>query len=216
MYQPAPRTPYHESTITVKGQKLQAVEQFTYLGSTLSRAVNIDAEVNNRLAKASSAFGRLRTNVWERRGISITTKLKVFSAVVITTLLFASESWTIYQRHARQLNQFHMICLRRILKIKWQDKVPDTEVLSRANQPSVHILLMRDQVRWAGHVARMPDERIPKQLLYGELTDGKHSVGTWWTVKALKGHSQSFSEVLRHWHQHMGQGCCIWPNLAKS
>ena len=77
MYQPAPCTPYHEPTITVKGQKLQAVKQFTYLGSTLSRAVNIDDEVNNRLAKASSAFGRLRTNVWELRGISITTKLKV-------------------------------------------------------------------------------------------------------------------------------------------
>ncbi len=124
--------------------------------------MNIDAEVNNRLAKESYAFGRLRTNVGERRGISITTKLKVYSAVVLTTLLFACESWTVYQRNARQLNHFHMTCLRCILKIKWQDKVPDTEVLSRANQPSVHRLLMRAQVRWAGHVARMPDERIPK------------------------------------------------------
>ena len=101
MYQPAPRKPYHEPTIIVKGQKHQAVDHFTSLGSTLSRAVKIDAEVNNRLTKASSAFGRFCTYVWERRGISITTKLKVYSAVVITTLLFACESWTVYQRHAK-------------------------------------------------------------------------------------------------------------------
>ena len=106
MYQSAPRTPYHEPTIIVKGQKLQAVEQFFYLGSTLSSTVNIEAEINIRLAKASSAFGRIRSNVWERRSISTTTKLKVYSAVVVTTLMFACESWTVYQRHARQLNYF--------------------------------------------------------------------------------------------------------------
>ena len=56
--------------------------------------------------------------------------------------------------------------------------MPDTEVLSRANQPSVHTLLMRAQVRWAGHhVASMPDERTSKQLLFGELADGYGSVG---------------------------------------
>ncbi len=57
----------------MKGQRLQAVDNFTYLGSSLFRVVNIDNEVNNRIAKASSAFGRLRANVWERRGIISTT-----------------------------------------------------------------------------------------------------------------------------------------------
>ncbi|XP_078077501.1 LOW QUALITY PROTEIN: uncharacterized protein LOC144499261 [Mustelus asterias] len=161
----------------IKGQKLQAVDQFTYLGSTLSQAVTIDTEVNCRIAKASSAFGRLRSTVWERRGISPATKLKVYSAVVLTTLLYACETWTVYRRHARQLNHFHMTCLRRILRIKWQDKVPDTKVLSRASLPSVHALLMRAQTRWAGHVTRMPDERMPKQLLFGELSAGTHSHG---------------------------------------
>ncbi len=45
IHQPAPHTPYKEPTIVLKGQRQQAVDNFTYLGSTLSRAVNIDAEV---------------------------------------------------------------------------------------------------------------------------------------------------------------------------
>ena len=42
-----------EPTITVKGQRLQVVDKFTYLGSTLSRVVHIDDEVSARIAKAS-------------------------------------------------------------------------------------------------------------------------------------------------------------------
>ncbi|XP_039386731.1 uncharacterized protein LOC120401127, partial [Mauremys reevesii] len=163
MHQPAPKAQHQEPTITVKGQKLQAVDQFAYLGSTLSRAVTIDIEVNCRIAKASSAFGGLLTNVWDRRGISLATKLKVYRAVVLTTLMYASETCTVYRRHARQLNHFHTTCLRRLLRIRWQDKVPETEVLSRAGLLSVHTLLMKAQIRWAGHVVRMPDNRIPKQ-----------------------------------------------------
>ena len=58
VYQQAAGKPYKEPTITVKGQRLQVVD--TYLGSTLSRVVHIDDEVNARIAKASAAFGRLR------------------------------------------------------------------------------------------------------------------------------------------------------------
>ena len=68
MFQPAPGNQYHEPQITVNGQTLQAVETFTYPGSTLSRTATIDAEINNRISKASSAFGRLREKVWVRRG----------------------------------------------------------------------------------------------------------------------------------------------------
>ena len=49
IYQPAPGKPYKEATITVKGQRLQVVDKFTYLGSTLSRVVHIDDEANARI-----------------------------------------------------------------------------------------------------------------------------------------------------------------------
>ena len=63
VYQPAPGKPYKEPTITVKGQRLQLVEKFTYLGSTLSSVVHIDDGVNASIVKASAAFDRLRGSV---------------------------------------------------------------------------------------------------------------------------------------------------------
>ena len=107
------------------------VDKFTYLGSTLSRVVHIDDEVNARIAKASAAFGWLRGSIWDQSGIKLDTKLKVYRSVVLPTLLYACQTWTVYQRHAKRLNHFHTICLRKLLNIKWQDRIPNTEVLKR-------------------------------------------------------------------------------------
>ena len=195
MHQPAPRKMYHEPQIFVNDEPLKATDSFTYLGSNLSREANIDVEVNNRHSKANSAFGRLRKKVWDRRGISQETKLKVYMAEVLTVLLYACESWTAYSRHARKLNHFHTKCLRIILSIKWQDMVPDTEVLTRAGIPSIHTLLQKAQVRWVGHVTRMPDDRLPKQLLYSQLCYGKRSVGG---PKTLQGFPEEDPHKLQH------------------
>ena len=62
----------------MKGQRLQVLDKFTYLESTLSRVVHIDDEVNARIAKANAAFGRLRGSVWDQTGIRLDTKLKVY------------------------------------------------------------------------------------------------------------------------------------------
>ena len=88
---------------------------------------------------------------------------------------YACETSTVYQHHAKKLNHFHLSCLRKILKIRWQDKI--TEVLKKAKMQSVHTLLKLAQLRWTGHVTRMPDQRLPKKVLYGELQEGKCSQG---------------------------------------
>ena len=65
-----------------------------------------------------------------------------------------------------------MRCLRRILGISWQEKNPNTEVLARAGLPSMLTLLRQRRLRWLGHVRRMEDGRIPKDILYGQLAAG--------------------------------------------
>ena len=194
MHQPAPTAPFTEPNITVDGQRLAVVDIFIYLGSTLSRSIIIDEEVAYRLARASAAFGRLKDQVWERRGLWLETKLKVYRAVVIPSLLYASETWTVCSRHAKQLRSFHMRCLRTLLRIRWQDKVADTEVLQRAESESIHAILLHPQLRRAGHVQRMDDSRLPKRLLYGELTAGQCSLGR--PKKTIQRLSERISQAL--------------------
>ena len=206
MYQPAPQKSYQKPTVSVNGQNLAAVDNFTYLGSTLSRCVHIDNEVDSRIAKASSAFGRLRSTVWERRGISLSTKLSVYRAIVLTTLLYSCETWTVYQRHAKKLNRFHLNCLRKLLRVKWQHKVPDTDILEQSGMPSVFTMLRQSQLRWAGHITRMPDERLPKRVLYGELQHGARSQG---------GQKKRFKDTLKASLKDFGIDHNSWETLAQ-
>ena len=92
-------------------------------------------------------------------------------------LLYGSESWTMHASHEKKLNSFYMRCLRRIFHISWQDRVTNNEVLDRAKTTSLLTILRQRRLRWLGHVCRMEDGRIPKDLLYGELALGRRSVG---------------------------------------
>ena len=58
------------------------------------------------------------------------------------------------------------------MNISWEDKITNIEVLDRAGQPSMEIILIMN-LRWLGHVERMDHRRLPKQLLYLQLCEGK-------------------------------------------
>jgi len=164
-------------TIAIDGYNLEVVEDYTYLGSTISNSLSVDTDVNGRIAKASAVMARLNQRVWDNHNLTKKTKLRVYQACVLSTLLYSSEAWTTYASHVRKLNSFHLRCLRRILRIQWQDKVPNTEVLKCAGMNSMFSILSERRLRWLGHVRRMDPGRIPKDLLYGELVEGARTTG---------------------------------------
>ena len=49
----------------------------------------------------------------------LNTKIKVYRATVLTTLLYGAETWTCYRRHVKMLDAFHMRHLRYLMGIKW-------------------------------------------------------------------------------------------------
>ena len=101
----------------------------------------------------------------------------MYHAVVLSTLLYAAEIWTPYQQHICKLEAFHQRCLRKILKISWQSCTPNVEVLKMADIAPIETEIGRRQLKWAGHMVRMIDHRIPKRLLYGEQEEGARHRG---------------------------------------
>ena len=177
LHQPAPHTNPLPQNITIDGNNLKNTTNFKYLGSIISADGSIDQEIDQRISKASQALGRLKTKLLNHHNVKLQTKCKVYRAVVLSSLLYGSETWTLYRKHITKLEQFHQRALRSILGIRWQDRITNIEVLERSDSQSIESLLVKAQLRWVGHVIRMEDYRLPKKLLYGELTSGKRNQG---------------------------------------
>ena len=138
------------------------------------------------------------------------------SVIYMSTLLYACETWTVYQRHAKRLNHFHLSCLRKLLKIKWQDKIPDTEVLTKAGMQSMHTVLKLAQLRWTGHVIRMPDARLPKKVFLWRTTGPGGKALSRWPKETLQRHPQSLSEGFRNTNGVLGTDCTGAIKVARS
>ena len=190
--------PYNEQCtldITVDGSPVEQVSHFTYLGTTISSDGTIDRDLTNRINKASGAFNQLG-NIWKNRNIYKSTKIRIYKSAVITILTYGCETWNTTKNQLKRFEVFHQRCLRRILKIKWFHHVRNDHVLKEANITSMETMISAMRLRWFGHVARMPGDRLPRYLLDWKPNYGKRSRGrprkTW--ISCIKDDAATFTE----------------------
>jgi len=95
---------------TNRGQ-LGLTEQFTYLGSLITSTCDLTVEIQYRVNLASASFGRLSKRVFTNRDLCTSTKMAVYNAIGVSTLLYACERRTAYRCHIRTFEAFHIWCL---------------------------------------------------------------------------------------------------------
>ena len=156
---------------------VSVVEEFEYLGSTISADCSLEKEISSRINKASRSFNSLCRVLWYQRGVKTRTKMRLFKSVVLSTLLYGSETWVPIATHVKRLQAFIMRGVRVILGVtRWEQK-RNTVLREMAGLERVEVMLLRRRLRWLGHVARMEAARIPKCLLVCKPAGGKRSVG---------------------------------------
>ena len=205
LYQPPPMSIELPETITVHDEPLKTTESFTYLGSTITNTNSVDLEVERRIQSARKAYGALQKRRWIYYDISTKTKVKVYSVAVIPCLLYSIECTTLYCRHIMALTRLQLRHLCSILKINWQDRIPDVEVLCHAHTVSVEALITMSQLCWAGRVRRMANGRLPKAVYYLELSQSKRSHG---------GQKLRFKDVLKRHMKKTGISHDTWEEEA--
>ena len=63
-----------------------------------------------------------------------------------------------------------------VLNFEAFERIPNNDILMRTGVQSMYSLLSQRCLRWLGHVQRMEDSRIPKDVLYGQLASGSRQV----------------------------------------
>ena len=167
--------------VKIEGEPLEEVQDFKYLGSFISSDGNIDKEVAARIGLAAHAFKSL-SNVWKSKTLSTKIKLRIYQSNVRSTLLYAAETWRTNKRIESKLRGFEGRCLRRILKVRWEERVSNQEIWRRTNINNIVLEVKKRRWTWLGHVLRMKKGRHPLEAL-SWAPPGKRSrgrpLGTW-------------------------------------
>ncbi|KAK7093684.1 hypothetical protein V1264_007385 [Littorina saxatilis] len=153
-----------DNPVMINGEPIKEVESFLYLGSIIDGQGGSDRDVKARIGKARGAFVMLK-KIWSSKEISQRTKLRIFNSNVKSVLLYGCETWRTTETMLGKIQIFVNTCLRRILNIRWTDRIRNEDLWERADQKPAAQQILRRKWGWIGHTLRKPASSITRQAL---------------------------------------------------
>jgi Reverse transcriptase (RNA-dependent DNA polymerase) len=162
--------------ISIKGQDLEQVKEFVYLGGVVSQDGRCEADIKRRIGLAYAVFNRL-VNIWNCNRLAMGIKVQVYKAMVLPVLLYGSESWTMRKQDENRVLVAEMSWLRKIAGISRLQHIRNEEIrkITGNEETAVDKIKIR-RLQWFGHVSRMDSNRIPNLALHAQL-EGQRNTG---------------------------------------
>ena len=128
-------------------------------------------EILSRIAKTTAALSRLKI-IWRDKNISLASYVILMRTLILSTFLYACESWTLTAEIESRIQALEMRCYRRLLNISYKVHVTNEEVRNRIqNAIGVHddllTMVKKRKLRWYGHISR--SSGMAKTILQGTV-----------------------------------------------
>jgi len=95
-----------------------------------------------------------------------TAKTHIYHAIVKSTITCAAETWCLKAKTVAKLNSTEMDFWRRSARISRKDKIKSTIIKQKMNVTrSVLDDIKTKQLKWYGHVSRMEEGRLLKEVM---------------------------------------------------
>jgi len=83
--------------------------------------------------------------------------------------LYGSETWTLGKNEERVINAFETWCWRRMLKIKWTDRIMNDEVFQKVKEERLLSKILKNGCHsWIGHTIR--HNKLVANILEGVIS----------------------------------------------
>jgi hypothetical protein len=114
--------------------------------------------------------------------LSKNTKIKIYRTIILPTVLYGCETWSLILREEHRLRVVENRVLRRIFGPKrdevtgeWR-RLHNEELNDLYSSPNTIRVIKSRRMRWAGHVARMGEGRGAHRVLVGR-PEGRRPLG---------------------------------------
>ena len=156
--------------IKIKGQRLEEVENFKYLGAIISNEGS-NPEILSRIAQTTATLSRLKI-IRRDKNNSFASKVKLMRMLILSTFLYAYESYTLTADIERRIQALEMRRYRRLLNISYKDHVTNEEVRNRIQNATAVLddlltMVKKRKLKWYGHILR--SSGMAKTILQGTV-----------------------------------------------
>ena len=160
-------------SVRIDNSTFERVEEFKYLGTTLTNPNCIAEEIKSRLRSGNACYHSVQ-NLLSSRLLSKHLKIMKYRTIILPVVLYGCETWSLTLREERKLRVFENMVLRRIFGPRRDEvmgewsKLHNEELNDLYSSLNIVRVIKSKRMRWAGHVARMGEERGVYRVLVGK------------------------------------------------
>jgi hypothetical protein len=167
---------------TSQGHKLENCTSFKYLGTTVTAYEGMTAELKRRGILAHSVVGSLKS-LWKCRTVHKKLKVRLFQTLVLSILLYNSETWVLTDDEKRllQAKYFYLAQVamgesgRWLERDRWKQKESRMDFFARQSILPANELIARRKALWVAHVLRGNE-----QMMKDCIEASKENQDKWW------------------------------------
>ena len=150
--------------LRVGNEFLPQVKEFQYLGILFSSEGTREREMGQRIGAAGAVLRSLCRTIVMKRELSQKAKLSIYRSIFIPTLTYGHEGWIMTKRTRSRIQVVKMDFLRKVAGVSLRDRVRSSAIREGLGVEPLLICIERSQLRWFGHLVRMPPGRIPREV----------------------------------------------------
>ena len=146
---------------------------FIFLGSKIT----VDGDYSHEIKRCLLLGRKVMTNldsILKSRDITLPTKGHlIVKAMVFPIVMHGCESWTVKKAEHQRIDDFEMLCWRRLLKVPWTARRSNQSILKEISpEYSLEGLMIKLKLQYFGHLMRRADS-FEKTLILGKIEGGK-------------------------------------------
>ena len=158
---------------SIGNQTLDIVENFEYLGRTLSHDANDMPALINRINKAWGSFAK-KKKLMTSNYISLRCKRTIYETYILPVALYATETMTWKSEMRQKIEVFHNNIMRWMTRTRLRDKVSIVRLYTKTNLKPLLPEVKRRKLKWYGHLRR---SRLPVRTTVEGMVQGKRRSG---------------------------------------
>jgi len=172
---------HNSGNLVIRDKMFERVSNFKYLGSILNQTNEIREELKKRINLGNACFYSVN-KLLGSRVLSKRLKIRVYKTIILPVVLYGSEAWSLTLQDEKKFRVFENKILRKIFGAKRDEETGEWRTLHNEelhrlyNSPDIINVIKSRRLRWAGHVARMSEDRTAYKILIGK-PNGKRPLG---------------------------------------